>query len=155
MSGITISETVRYISQASLVGLFALGVAACSGAESGAQSVAQNGGEASTTPPLTDAAPDLAGEWTLSIDTPRGVQHPVLAIERTDNGYTATYSGRQGLLTIDEVTRDGNRFSFPLAITVPIGTIEVSYEGVIDGDRMTGVVANPRGEVPFSGERNK
>ena len=25
---------------------------------------------------------------------------------------------------------------------------------VIDGDRMTGVVGNPRGEVPFTGERN-
>jgi len=98
---------------------------------------------------------ELAGEWTLTIDTPRGVAHPVLLITATDSGYAATYKGRQGLLTIDEVTRDGNRFAFPLSITVPIGTIEVSYQGVIDGDRMTGVVANPRGEVPFSGERTK
>lgn len=97
---------------------------------------------------------ELAGDWTLTIDTPRGVQHPVLSIQRNNSGYTATYSGRQGVLTIDEVTRDGNRFAFPLSITVPIGTIEVSYEGVIDGDRMTGVVGNPRGEVPFTGERN-
>jgi len=103
----------------------------------------------------SDSATELAGEWTLTIDTPRGVQHPVLSITRKDDGYTATYKGRQGLLAIDEVTRDGNQFAFPLAITVPIGTINVSYEGVIDGDRMTGVVGNPRGEVPFSGERKK
>jgi len=66
---------------------------------------------------------ELAGDWTLTIDTPRGVQHPVLSIQRNNSGYTATYSGRQGVLTIDEVTRDGNRFAFPLSITVPIGTI--------------------------------
>ena len=124
-------------------------LAGCSGADSTA-----NTSDVDNSPQgVSDL--DLAGEWTLTIDTPRGVQHPVLAIERAESGYTATYSGRQGLLSIDEVKLDGNRFSFPLAITVPIGTIEVSYEGVIDGDRMTGVVANPRGEVPFSGERNK
>jgi len=129
--------------------LFALVLAGCSGEENAAN-IAGSNAERSD-----GSNVDLAGEWTLSIDTPRGVQHPVLVIERADKGYTATYSGRQGLLTIDELTRDGNRFAFPLAITVPIGTIEVSYKGVIDGDRMTGVVANPRGEVPFSGERTK
>ena len=95
----------------------------------------------------------IVGQWTLNIDSPRGVLHPVLTVQKTGTGYSATYEGRQGLLTIDRVEVNGAKFSFPLSITIPIGTIEVNYVGEVQGDRLQGVVRNPRGEVPFSGER--
>lgn len=95
----------------------------------------------------------LAGSWKLTIDTPRGVQHPLLDIVKNDDGYNGTYNSRRGPIEIAEIIRDGNRFSFPLEITIPIGTIEVNYIGVISGDEMQGVAKNPRGEVPFSGKR--
>ncbi len=122
----------------------------CSGAE---QADTEQTGSAGASTVAPASAVQLAGEWTLNIDTPMGLQHPVLSIATTAAGYSATYSGRQGVLAIDQVTLDGNRFSFPLSITVPIGTIEVIYEGEINGNQMTGVVQNPRGQVPFSGER--
>lgn len=100
----------------------------------------------------SDAA-NINGEWTLTIDTPRGVQHPVVSISESGGKLTGTYASFRGPLDISSVSVEGNTFSFPLQITVPIGTIEVTYEGTIDGDQMTGQVKNPRGAVPFSGVR--
>ncbi len=95
----------------------------------------------------------IAGEWTLTIDTPRGVQNPKVQISEANGTLSGTYESFRGPIDIASVTVDGNRFSFPLILTVPIGEIEVNYEGTIEGDRMVGLVKNPRGEVPFSGVR--
>lgn len=99
------------------------------------------------------AADELAGEWVLTIDTPRGAQNPTLVINVEGDNYTGIYHSRRGPIDIESISRDGNRFSFPLTITVPIGDIAVNYRGEIDGDEMTGEVENPRGTVPFTGKR--
>ena len=98
---------------------------------------------------------ELAGEWTLSIDTPRGLQHPKLVITQTDGTYSGVYHSLRGPIPIEAIRREGDRFEFPLVISVPIGEIEVSYRGVINGDEMAGEVQNPRGVVPFSGVRGR
>ncbi len=103
--------------------------------------------------PMLASADDFAGVWALSIDTPRGLQHPVLTVNEADGQYSGTYEGRMGLLEIENIARDGDRFEFPLTISVPIGEIDVFYSGTIDGESMEGVVRNPRGEVPFTGVR--
>lgn len=99
-------------------------------------------------------ANELAGSWTLTIDTPRGVQHPTLVIEQDEDAYSGVYNSLRGPIDIPSITRSGNNFSFPLKITVPIGEIEVQYTGSFDGDEMQGVVASPRGEVPFTARRD-
>jgi len=71
----------------------------------------------------------ITGQWTLTIDTPRGIQNPIVEISEVDGVLKGTYQSFRGPLDITEVTLDGNDFSFPLKITVPIGTIEVSYAG--------------------------
>ena len=100
------------------------------------------------------ALAELAGSWTLTIDTPRGVQHPKMEVQQTDAGYTGTYHSIRGPLPMKNIQSDGTNFSFDMTITVPIGEIDVSYVGTIDGDELTGQVTNPRGQVPFSGVRD-
>lgn len=100
-------------------------------------------------------ADGLAGTWTLSIDTPRGVQHPTLVIRQTDDTYSGVYNSLRGPIVIDAITLDGNNFAFPLVITVPIGEINVNYSGSISADDMTGSVQNPRGAVAFTGKRSR
>lgn len=100
------------------------------------------------------ALAELAGSWTLSIDTPRGMQNPQLIVQRDGDTYSGTYHSLRGPIAIENVRTDGQAFSFEMQITVPIGAIDVVYAGTIDGDSMTGAVENPRGKVPFSGKRN-
>ena len=99
-------------------------------------------------------ANELAGTWTLTIDTPRGPQNPTLAIEQTADGYAGVYHSLRGPLDIEKIDWDGNEFSFTTTITVPIGEVDVEYTGRINGDDMIGRVRNPRGEVPFTGKRD-
>jgi len=99
-------------------------------------------------------ASELAGTWTLTIDTPRGVQHPTLVISQNGDGYSGVYNSLRGPLDIERINRDGDKFDFPITITVPIGDIEVNYAGTISGDDMTGTVQSPRGEVPFTAKRD-
>jgi hypothetical protein len=98
-------------------------------------------------------AEELAGTWTLTIDTPRGVQHPTLVIEKGDQGYSGVYNSLRGPIDIERIEREGERFWFPLTISVPIGDIEVNYAGSFEGDDMTGAVQSPRGTVPFTARR--
>ena len=100
-------------------------------------------------------AGELAGEWTLTIDTPRGVQHPTMVINRDGERYSGVYNSLRGPIDIEAISREGDSFSFPLVITVPIGDIEVIYRGTISGDDMTGVVHSQRGEVPFTARRSE
>jgi len=99
-------------------------------------------------------ADELAGEWILTIETPRGIQHPTLVVEHIGGTYSGVYNSLRGAIPIESISHDGNSFSFPLVITVPIGEIEVIYRGTYSADSMTGSVRNPRGEVPFTGERS-
>ena len=110
-------------------------------------SVALSGEEAG------EEAGELAGEWTLTIDTPRGVQHPTLVIVRDGDRYSGVYNSRRGPIDIEAIKTDGESFSFPLVITVPIGDIEVIYVGSFRNNDMTGSVQSPRGAVPFSASR--
>ena len=101
----------------------------------------------------TAVAAELAGTWTLSIDTPRGIQHPTLVIDEDDGSFSGVYNSRRGPIDIEAISLDGDNFVFPLVITVPIGEIEVNYRGTIVDDSMTGMVESPRGQVPFTGQR--
>lgn len=101
----------------------------------------------------TASADELTGTWTLTIDTPRGVQHPTLVIEQNGDGYSGVYNSLRGPIDIEAISRDGNAFAFPLLITVPIGDIQVDYSGTFEADDMTGTVLSPRGAVPFTAKR--
>ena len=98
-------------------------------------------------------AEDFAGTWTLTLDTPNGVQNPTLVVEENGTGYSGVYNSRRGPIEIPEISRDGNAFSFPLVISVPIGDIQVNYSGSFEGEDMTGSVQSPRGEVPFTAQK--
>jgi len=121
-----------------------------SASEPGADSLAGAAAVAGASP----GGGGIVGEWTLSIDTPRGVQNPTLLVTKSASSYSATYSSRQGTSFIEQVTVDGSEFSFPMQLTIPIGTIEVRYRGEVSGDKMLGFVENPRGQVPFTGSRS-
>lgn len=100
-------------------------------------------------------AGELAGTWILSIDTPRGVQHPTLVINQDGDSYSGVYNSLRGPIDIEVISRDGDAFTFPLVLSLPIGDIEVNYQGTISGDDMTGSVQSPRGEVAFTAKRSE
>ena len=107
-----------------------------------------------TAPLFTWAADSpVVGQWKLTVQTPNGVNHPVLTIRATESGYAGSYAGPRGTFELADIRVDGATFAFPLTLEMPIGAVELKYRGTVTGDAINGVVGNPRGEIPFSGER--
>jgi len=101
----------------------------------------------------TAVAAGIEGTWILVVETPRGVQHPQLRVIGEGDAYHGTYTGRQGELPIERIEVDGDAFSFPLRVTMPMGEMDLRYSGLINGDHLEGEIGNPRGSIPFTGTR--
>lgn len=95
----------------------------------------------------------VVGQWKLTVETPNGTTNPILTINAADAGYSGTYVGPRGSFELKEITVDGNTFSFPLTITIPIGTMNLQYTGKVEGDTISGSIGNPQGTIPFVGVR--
>lgn len=101
------------------------------------------------------ATADIVGVWTLTVESPRGTQHPTLTITKNDSGYSGVYAGARGELPIPVIESDGTAFSFPLTISMPMGDMDLEYKGTVNGERMSGEIGNPMGSIPFEGERTQ
>jgi hypothetical protein len=99
-------------------------------------------------------AHSIEGSWTLEVSTPRGIQHPTLEVTAANGSYRGMYTGRRGALPIEEIQVQGNQFSFPLTVTMPMGEMDLQYSGQFNGDSMQGEIGNPRGSIGFTGKRN-
>ena len=95
----------------------------------------------------------VVGQWRLTVDTPRGVTNPILTINAHDSGYSGSYAGPRGTFELKTITVEQNTFAFPMTVTIPIGTMEMQYRGTVEGNVLRGTIGNPRGSIPFSGER--
>ena len=105
--------------------------------------------------PAVRAGEGVEGVWRLTVSTPRGVQHPTLTINRDGEQYSGTLVGRRGEQVIDSIAVEGNVFQFPLEVDMPIGRMNLLYRAAVEGDTFVGEIGNPRGAIPFSGERIK
>ena len=95
----------------------------------------------------------LVGEWQLRVEGRMGVQTPVLSVVEIEGTFAGRIGGSRGQVEIEKITVDGQKFSFPFAMTTPMGDFELLYSGTRDGDTISGTVQAPRGPVPFTGQR--
>ena len=95
----------------------------------------------------------VLGQWKLTVETPNGTTNPILTINAADAGYSGSYVGPRGSFELKEIKVEGNTFSFPLTITIPIGKMDVQYAGQVEGDTVSGSIGNPQGTIPFVGVR--
>ena len=95
----------------------------------------------------------VLGQWKLTVETPNGTTNPILTVNAADAGYSGTYVGPRGSFELKEIKVEGNTFSFPLTITIPIGKMDFQYTGKVEGDTVSGSIGNPQGTIPFVGVR--
>ena len=95
----------------------------------------------------------VAGSWKLTMDTPFGVQTPLLAIKQENNSYSGTLAGATGEAVLDELKVEGSKLSFTATAKTPMGDFEVSYHATVDGNAMTGTYKTMMGITGFTGVR--
>jgi len=79
-----------------------------------------------------------------------GLMEPIITI---NNDVTGAVDGMMGRSEFSDAMIDGNEFAFETTVNSPMGPLDMSYEDGVDGDKVTGNIANPMGGSAFSGSR--
>ena len=92
----------------------------------------------------------VTGTWQLTMETPFGVQTPLLEV-KDDN--TGTLTGTAGSTPLEQLNVDGQSLSFTAKVATPMGSFPVSFSASVEGDKMSGVYETMMGKTDFTGVR--
>jgi hypothetical protein len=104
-------------------------------------------------PPPAPPPPAAVGSWSLVIETPIGTQESVLEISGTAEALEGKIVGEQGEAAIRDVVFDGTKLTFGMTIDAQGTPMELTFEGAVDGDSITGSFQSPFGPAPVTGTR--
>ena len=102
------------------------------------------------------------GRWTATAKTPGGDVSETLTVVKTDDGYTITAKLVEVVLPEGvpeagpgtDIVLDGDKFSYKRTVTMPEGTLEITYTGVVSRDTFTGTVdLGGFAQAPYNGVR--
>lgn len=104
-----------------------------------------------TEPPVAD----MSGRWLLTVPTPQQTQEITADIEMAEDGtLTGTLVTDRGEQEITEGWVSGDQFSFVAMMSMGGRTMEITYTGTLEGDRLNGTVSfGGRFSTDFEGER--
>ena len=98
----------------------------------------------------------LVGTWNVAIDTPLGVQEMVMTVAEGAEGLTGTIEGGD---LFDEPLVMTNIMVVDCAVTFDVSLelggeqIEATFEGMLEGDNVSGTLKTPLGDAEVTGTR--
>jgi len=95
----------------------------------------------------------VAGNWKLTMETPFGVQTPLLQIKQESHSCSGTLTGNTGSTALEQLKVEGSSVSFTAKVATPMGSFPVSFSASVEGDKMTGVYETLAGKTDFTGVR--
>lgn len=101
------------------------------------------------------AAAQIGGGWNVTTNSPQGTMQGTMTINQSGDSFDGTMTSEFGTTPIANGAIVGRTISWSIAITPPgAPTITVTYEGQLDGDRITGrATAGEFGSFPFTAQR--
>lgn len=100
------------------------------------------------TPVLVNA--EVPGAYNISSESPMGIMKSVLVINEDGTG---SLDGMMGKIEFTEANIDGSRFDFSVTTQSPMGDMDMTYSGIVEGDEISGEIENLMGGNSFSGKR--
>lgn len=98
-------------------------------------------------------AADVAGTWSLQVNTQAGVGTPTLVLVQDGEALTGTYTGRFGESPITGTIHD-NDIVFSFTVSGPMGSAKVTYTGVVADDAVSGsMTMGERAGGTFTGKK--
>lgn len=111
--------------------------------------------EAPKTPGVAEEQPtvDASGTWELTVESPQGPISVTAVLEQAGNKITGTLTSMFGT-TNTEGTVSGATIRFTATVDVQGQSMDVEFEGTIEGNAMKGTVSvQGQGEFSFTGTR--
>jgi D-glucosaminate-6-phosphate ammonia-lyase len=98
-------------------------------------------------------AANVAGTWTLSVESPRGTRESTLVLAQKGEEVTGTMKTQRGEMPVTG-TLKGNAIAFGYKASMQGNEMEIQYSGTVDGDSMSGTVSfGGMGEGKFTGKK--
>lgn len=98
-------------------------------------------------------AADVAGTWTLSVESPRGTRESTLVLTQNGEELTGTLKSQRGDAPISG-TLKGNAIALSYKMSMQGNEMEIKYAGTVEGDAMNGTVDfGGMGEGKFTGKK--
>ena len=103
----------------------------------------------------------FVGEWTATATTPGGDTSETLGVVRVGDGFAITAKligvpeGTPEAGPGEDIVLNGDSFSYKRTLTMPGGSLVITYTGVVSGDTFTGTVDMGFAKAPYTGVRMK
>jgi hypothetical protein len=103
----------------------------------------------------------FVGEWIATAATPSGNTSETIKVVKLGDGFEVTAKlvgvpeGTPEAGPGTEIVLDGDRFSYQRTLTMPGGTLVITYTGVVSGDTFAGTVDLGFAKAPYTGVRIK
>ena len=83
-------------------------------------------------------APDVAGEWDVTVNSPQGTNQALLTLKREGDAWTGAFKGARGERPLQNVTLKGNDIRFEMKVTLQGNEAVFVYSGAVDKGAMKG-----------------
>lgn len=87
----------------------------------------------------------VLGAWEMTLETPRGSMTQTLTFVADGDTLAGSATGPNGTVQLQNVAFEDGRLTFQATWSFRNREITQSFSASIEGDRMTGTVAGPRG----------
>lgn len=106
-----------------------------------------------TPPAASTSTTDLSGTWTISVNTGNDQIPGTLQLQQQGASLSGTLQSALGGAQISSGTVDGSGFRFSATVQVGGQSLDVTFNGTVSGNQMSGTVTTPQGDASFSGTR--
>ncbi|MEM7363294.1 MAG: hypothetical protein AAF525_04680 [Pseudomonadota bacterium] len=96
---------------------------------------------------------DINGTWQLIIETPMGKREPKLTLTTDGDRVSGTFAGQMGSTDFTDGQVDGNSVDISVDLNAMGQTIHLNLVATIEGDRLSGQVTTPQGQIQVTGVR--
>lgn len=97
---------------------------------------------------------DLTGQWNLTLHASEGPLERTAHLSMTKTGsLSGSVTTSRGTFSLSSGWVSGNQFSFTVSVARDTGTVEITYSGTVEGNRMSGTVRSGEFSVEFTGTR--
>lgn len=101
------------------------------------------------------AAANVTGKWSLSIETPQGPMTVAMVLKQEGTKVTGTLAGPQGETALEGQFVDGT-LTFGISFEGSGGSMQLSFTAKLAEDgSLAGVMSGPMGEIPWTAVRVK
>ncbi len=104
----------------------------------------------------TPAPPNVAGNWTLSVNTPQGAMDVTVVLRQSGSSLSGSVTSYMGTTQIQEGSVTGNNLVFKISVEIPgQGSLPVTFAGTVRGNGISGSAdAGPMGKMDFTGTKS-